>query len=287
MRNATIKTPNTAKSTYFEASDDPNAAVDLPELPDISSDDRLADIVRKLSYYIVDVVNSPHTWEGIRSYPAVAKLRPLIAFLNAEVHDPAIVSALLILKWHFNALPNYGRGINETRGLACELIAWRYLTHLSEREVLDHVLYELPPSEEPAREGDADVGRPFPTEHGGNQAINPAHDEGETAPLMSDFRPSSKARDALARSISATVIQKGGDSEADGFEHELVSSFENMNALEIAVVADAKKFMSQRIVQKVVDGIWDGRIIFWESLSLHTTKQAHFSSGRSVGFGIT
>ena len=280
MRNALVKTPNTAKSAYFEANDDPNGVLELPDLPDIRPEDQLSDIVRKLSYYIVDVVNSPHTWEGIRSFPAVAKLRPLIAYLSSEVHHPSIVCALLILKWHFNALPNYGRGVNETRGLACELIAWRYLTYLSERDVLDYVLYDLPASDAPARVEDEEAGQAFPTENGGNQAINPAHDDGETVPLMSEFRPSAKARHVLARSISAAVVQKGGDSEADGFEKELVSSFENMNALEIAVVADAKKFMSQRLVQRVIDGIWDGRIIFWESLSLHTTKQPHFATKR-------
>lgn len=51
-------------------------------------------------------------------------------------------------------------------------------------------------------------------------------------------------------------------------------SFVGLNALEIATVAGAKRFLSQRVVQEVVNGIWSGDIIFWESLSVHTRKRA-------------
>lgn len=51
-------------------------------------------------------------------------------------------------------------------------------------------------------------------------------------------------------------------------------SFVGLNALEIATVAGAKRFISQRVVQEVVNGIWSGDIIFWESLSVHTRKRA-------------
>lgn len=51
-------------------------------------------------------------------------------------------------------------------------------------------------------------------------------------------------------------------------------AFVGLNALELATVAGAKRFLSQRVVQDVVNGIWAGDIIFWESLSTHTTKRA-------------
>lgn len=55
-----------------------------------------------------------------------------------------------------------------------------------------------------------------------------------------------------------------------------MASFVGLNALEIAAVAGAKKFLSQRVVQKTVDDIWNGHIIFWESLSVHSKKRAKF-----------
>lgn len=45
-----------------------------------------------------------------------------------------------------------------------------------------------------------------------------------------------------------------------------------MNALEIAAVANAKKFLSQKQVQHVIEDIWNGDIIFWDSLSARATK---------------
>ena len=37
---------------------------------------------------------------------------------------------------------------------------------------------------------------------------------------------------------------------------------------------EAKKFLSQRSVQKIVSAIWSGDIIFWDSLNVHTVKRA-------------
>lgn len=51
-------------------------------------------------------------------------------------------------------------------------------------------------------------------------------------------------------------------------------SFVGLNALEIATVAGAKRFLSQHVVQHVINAIWAGDIIFWESLSIHTRKTA-------------
>ena len=57
-------------------------------------------------------------------------------------------------------------------------------------------------------------------------------------------------------------------------------SLAGLNALEIAAVASAKKFLSQRLVQKVVQDIWDGNIIFWESLSVNAIKKARVYNKR-------
>jgi hypothetical protein len=55
---------------------------------------------------------------------------------------------------------------------------------------------------------------------------------------------------------------------------DFASTFANLNALEIAAVAGAKKFLSQRSIQHIVDEIWKGDIVFWDTLSTHSTKKA-------------
>ena len=65
------------------------------------------------------------------------------------------------------------------------------------------------------------------------------------------------------------------NSTASTLNDDPLSNFVGLNALEIAAIADAKKFLSQGVVQKIVDGIWNGRIIFWETLSVHSTKKAN------------
>lgn len=59
-------------------------------------------------------------------------------------------------------------------------------------------------------------------------------------------------------------------------EEDPTTAFTGLNGLEIAAVADCKKFLSQRIVQKIITGIWRGDIVFWESLSPTTKKKAQF-----------
>jgi hypothetical protein len=46
-----------------------------------------------------------------------------------------------------------------------------------------------------------------------------------------------------------------------------------LNALEIAAVAQAKRFLAQRSVQNIIASIWRGDIIFWNSLNVATRKR--------------
>jgi hypothetical protein len=45
------------------------------------------------------------------------------------------------------------RGINETRANACEIVAWRFLSKISERDAVDYCFYELPETGENAAGG--------------------------------------------------------------------------------------------------------------------------------------
>lgn len=58
--------------------------------------------------------------------------------------------------------------------------------------------------------------------------------------------------------------------------------FIGLNGLEVAAVADAKSFLGQRKVQEVLNGIWKGDIVFWETLSRNSRKKAQFYNKRLV-----
>ena len=172
------------------------------------------------------------------------------------------------LKWHFSTLEADDRGLNETRANACEIVAWRFLTRISERDAVDFCLYELPtpPMATPESEEDCDL------------------DTTERSSLLPQFRPRDSTTPArpgssrveLLRSVSRIEGMFTHDVQNEEDEEDPTSSFTGLNGLEIAAVADCKKFLSQRIVQKIITGIWNGDITFWESLSAHTKKKPQF-----------
>lgn len=158
------------------------------------------------------------------------------------------------MKWYFSACEPDDRGVNEARGYACEIVAWRFLSHLSEREKIDYLLYELPGGEIES-----------------NTLIDP--DDG-LSQAESQVRRAAEERVPLLRGI-APGTRTLADDQADP-----TSSFIGLNALEIATVADAKKFLSQKSVQKIITDLWSGHIVFWESLEKHSTKKARIYNKR-------
>ncbi|MCJ1414062.1 hypothetical protein MMC32_000387 [Xylographa parallela] len=233
-----------------------------PSLPDIQEDEPFAEIVRDLSIYIEDIIDLPHTWEQLRGAQGVYLLKPLVSSLYDRCHHHNIIAALLVCKWHYSALEPDDRGINDTRAHVCEIVAWRFLSHLSEPEIVDYLLYELPP---PKKANTAKISSHTTNGHVGFQ--DEAHieeDYSETSRLLADRSPG--FRDSAPADGRANTVEKEDDDPTKPFVH--------LNALEIAAVADAKRFLSQRIVQKVVNGIWHGDIIFWDSMSVQTQKKA-------------
>lgn len=114
---------------------------------------------------------------------------------------------------------------------------------------------------------------------------NHNHDEeaGESSPLIARIRStngsrrsnpagSSVKRNQLLSSLSQLTASFDGEPE----EIDPTSSFKSLNALEIAAIADAKRFLSQHIVQKIITAIWNGDLIFWDSLEVHSTKKPRF-----------
>jgi hypothetical protein len=167
----------------------------------------------------------------------------------------------------------------EARANSCEIVAWRFLVHLSEREAVDFCLYEIPPPvpAQPADEEQRDSNEVDETSPLILQAWNSA---AETAQKAAENTGTAK-RYQLLQSISqltASINSDTDDEEGD----DPTAPFINLNALEIAAIADAKRFLGQTVVQKIITGIWNGDIIFWDSLSVHSTKKPRFYNPKTM-----
>ncbi|KAI1468861.1 uncharacterized protein F4812DRAFT_458387 [Daldinia caldariorum] len=241
-------------------------------LPDITQEDAFRDVVKKLSIYVNTVVHSSNTIEQLRTTSAGDELNTLVDYISTRVTNPAIVNALLALRWHYASV-NDSRGISEARADACEIVAWRFLTRISEREAVEFCLHEVTDGAQngtPAHEEPADGG-----ESNEQTALLRRRPRSPSPDHRSHGRFGSLKRIQLFQSISKlTTSRHTGENE--DLENEITEPFTNLNALEIAAIADAKRFLSQHVVQKIITGIWNGQIIFWDHLSVHSGKKARF-----------
>lgn len=251
------------------------------DVPVIDSKESFTDVVVKLSTYIAKAIDSAYTYEQLRTTTAGHSLKPLISNLSDNCHHPAVVAALLAARYLFtNADSDSDGALNESRALACELVAWQFLTFLSEKELIDYLLYELPEyestddddnDESAVEQGSNGQAPKTPRQHGNGSS----HDE--RSPLIrsrtaeyGNFRPPKRASiDHLSGHTPSSMFQD----DANGSRINLDQSMAGMNALEIAAIGDAKKFLSQNPVQKIVEDIWNGDVVFWESLSVHAVKK--------------
>ncbi|CZR64510.1 uncharacterized protein PAC_14408 [Phialocephala subalpina] len=236
------------------------------KLPEIGPKDPFVKVVKVLSNYMVDEIALPSTFEQLRTTSAGNKIRILVDHLVINVTNPCLINALLTLKWHFSTLAEDDRGVNETRANACEIVSWRFLARISERDAMDFCLFELPSL-------------------GVVEACTNV-DVTERSSLLPQFRPSTlpttrpgSKRVEMLRSISNIGIptQEEGQEEDEG---DPTSAFTGLNGLEIAAVADCKKFLSQKVVQKIIHGIWRGDITFWQDLNANTKKKPAFYNKR-------
>ena len=186
------------------------------------------------------------------------------------------------LRWHYG-IEREHRSLNEARANACEIVAWRFLACQSERDAVDYCLNEI-------RGRDAIDASPTPA------VPYTGYDEesNERSPLLRDLGgSSSERRSASMRAELRQVIPKlnletyPSDSSADGppdaaIKKDRTAAFRNLNALQIAVIANAKHFLSQPIVQKIIEAIWHGDIIFWDSVSAYATKKPRYYNPRTT-----
>lgn len=147
-------------------------------------------------------------------------------------------------------------------------MAWRFLTHLTEREVVDYCLYEIPDPKDSASDTtgayDEENGHQEPDE--ATALLPPSYGSvGSTRISLSNSGGSKRYQ--LLRSLSKLTMQRDeDDDDGEDEEEDPATPFIALNALEIAAVADAKRFLSQHVVQKIITGIWNGDIIFWDSV---------------------
>ena len=135
-------------------------------------------------------------------------------------------------------------------------MAWRFVTHLTDREAIQYLCYELPASRTAAEHSNGTL-RPTDEESAQPTERSPLLDVVEDSEVTFDEEAAAANRDAV-----------------DLSDASFGSVFATLNALEIAAVANAKKFLGQKAMQRTIDGIWRGDIVFWDSLSTNSTKQA-------------
>lgn len=190
----------------------------------------------------------------------------------AQLRDSHWTHFSRILKWQFHNVPDDEFGLNESRGYACEFIAWQFLSSLSYRETIDFLLQELPgPRKDSLTVSEAERGSSGFSASEEDPAHRAAH---ERTPLLASSAVSLHGIFGTSRKRE-NDHNRLGDTEStfeDYCTDEQYSLFYGLNALEIAAIAHAKKFLSQRVVQRIIDDIWNGEIVFWETLSVHSKK---------------
>ncbi|KAH4343198.1 hypothetical protein HBI56_171580 [Parastagonospora nodorum] len=223
-------------------------------VPKVDGSESFGDLVDKLSQYFEHTIHIPQSFEDFRRSQQGRLLEPLVVYLSNSVHHPALVSALLALKGHFSALEEASDepGVNEARGYACEHVAWQFLSNLADRDIIDYLLLELPSVPSPSSDDPAEEGLHSRDQNGTSRAS-------ERTPLLED--------------ATGGYFGSGNQMAANTRFSSLTSQCENLSALEIAAVSGAKKFLSQRPIQKVINGLWRGDIVFWETLSVHSVKK--------------
>ncbi|KAI0515331.1 ion transporter [Xylaria bambusicola] len=252
----------------------------LVELPNIAYNDSFRDVIKKISSYITQVIHAPATFEQLRTTSAGDGLHNLVEYLSVEVTNPAIVNALLALKWHYGTISD-GRGLSDARANACEIVAWRFLTRLSEREIVDFCLYEIPdPSERDGGSVDEEcaVGSESDEQTAllrGAGASSAAHHRRPSV-INEVRRGSVQRRSQLFESVSKLTMSRHATETEEDSDSDPTAPFIHLNALEIAAIADAKRFLSQHIVQQIITGIWNGEIIFWDRLTAKSGKKPSF-----------
>ncbi|KAK9481206.1 hypothetical protein V1514DRAFT_2364 [Lipomyces japonicus] len=206
-------------------------------------------LLYQIELHIAKTVDSPYSYDQLRGPPFSTHLvRPLVRSLDHTRH-PAILAALLAARLDF-AVQDDDRAVHEARAFTAELVASRYAAHLSEPELIELVTYEIPRKA-------AHASSATPTES--TSLLQDHHDI--------DFDVERTAGLDAATSTTTTTNTTAV---------YVAESAIGLSALELAILGDAKKFLLSRAIENVINSIWDGRIVFWDSISIQSMKKPSF-----------
>lgn len=152
----------------------------------------------------------------------------------------------------------------------------RFVLHLSDREAIDCLLTEL------ALKDHLHGGSDRSDEESGLGLLDASSARHPTTPQRRSVRiedngiyhtPTRGPMSPGLEDVPTGTTVVSNDVGRRG-ENDFAAYFDNLNALEIAAVSGAKKFLSQRVIQKIIEKMWAGDIVFWETLSVDSEKKA-------------
>ncbi|KAK9375793.1 uncharacterized protein V1513DRAFT_397903 [Lipomyces chichibuensis] len=220
-------------------------------------------LLYQIELHIARTVDSPYSYEQLRGPPISTHLiRPLVRSLEQTRH-PAIIAALLAARIDFSVQED-DRAIHEARAYTAELVALRYAGHLPEAELIQYLTYEIP------RKNTVTSGTTTPSQSA-SYATSPVT---EATSLLEDQR----AAAAATASADIDIEREAGEGAP-----YVTESAMGLSALELAILGNAKKFLLSRSIENVVSSIWEGRIVFWDSISVQSKKKASFYNPRRPG----
>jgi hypothetical protein len=150
-------------------------------------------------------------------------------------------------------------------------VATRFIIGLADREIIDSLLYELQIPDGSETE---------------NQTVEEAQSElpspvTEQSPLLT--RSSLRSRGSYRSRLTIPETYDGvAEDPSAATDTELAEQFDGLNALEIAAVSGAKKFLCQKQVQRIINAIWTGDIMFWNKLSADAQKKAQIYQRKNM-----
>lgn len=183
-----------------------------------------------------------------------------------------------IWKWKFDKAAEYDGDPNGARGHMCEYVAWQFLCRLNRRELIENLLEALrPPFQHRSSIDHEETVVP-------GYAVPPFESNtlrNEANPLLPNFTSDHVFESSRLLRDTCESDHQGSRNDPDNSKSSgELSMFFGLNALEIATIAYAKKLLSQRVVENVVNDLWNGKIVFWDSLSVHSTKKPRLFNER-------
>ncbi|KAH9457577.1 hypothetical protein Pst134EA_021450 [Puccinia striiformis f. sp. tritici] len=209
-------------------------------------------LIHRIRFDLLTLIDTPLSTEQLTS-PAItfSITRPLeLTYFNLE--HQAIIFALLVNRTQFITDSTHAltlHSVNATRASLCELLATNILRRVHESDLLKNL--NPPPSSKSNKHKPAHYNR-----HTVNQKLTP---EEEEACLL-------KSANVLATAFSlfeGAPTQVISSLEADWGTSDAKNVLSRQsNALEMAIVSEAKQFIRSPACQRVIDAIWTGKIVY-------------------------